>query len=188
MLHALAWENQMHRLTLALVSLLTMIAPLAAQTPSPYASAMQHEIKSLSPEDVDDLRAGRGMGLAKPAELNGYPGPVHVLELAEALGLSTDQRAASEALWHRMRDSAKLLGERIIAAERALDRALAEARLDAAGIRAATAEIAGLRGELRAEHLLVHLDQRALLTADQTQRYMALRGYAAATPPDHRHK
>ena len=35
-----------------------------------------------------DLRAGRGMGLALAAELNGYPGPAHVLELADKLDLA----------------------------------------------------------------------------------------------------
>jgi hypothetical protein len=32
-------------------------------------------IKALSDQQVSDLRAGRGMGLALAAELNGYPGP-----------------------------------------------------------------------------------------------------------------
>jgi hypothetical protein len=51
-------------------------------------------IKALSEQQVADLQAGRGMGLALPAELNGYPGPAHVLELADKLGLSADQRAS----------------------------------------------------------------------------------------------
>ena len=34
-----------------------------------------------------------GMGLALAAELNGYPGPAHVIELAKSLGLSEPQRA-----------------------------------------------------------------------------------------------
>ena len=49
-------------------------------------------MKSLSDQQLSDLRAGRGMGMALPAELNGYPGPVHVLELADALGLTPEQR------------------------------------------------------------------------------------------------
>jgi hypothetical protein len=31
------------------------------------------------------------MGMAKAAELNGYPGPAHVLALAKPLGLTDDQ-------------------------------------------------------------------------------------------------
>ena len=46
------------------------------------AMASNSDIKSLSQDDQSALLAGRGMGLARPAELNGYPGPAHVLELA----------------------------------------------------------------------------------------------------------
>jgi len=52
---------------------------------SPYVGQEQREIKSLSPDEVKDYLAGKGMGLAKAAELNHYPGPAHVLELASQL-------------------------------------------------------------------------------------------------------
>ena len=42
---------------------------------SPYAGQESREIKSLSPAEVDGYLAGAGMGFAKAAELNGYPGP-----------------------------------------------------------------------------------------------------------------
>lgn len=64
-------------------------ALLAAGT-SPYAGEEAREIKALSPSDIDGLIAGRGMGYAMAAELNGYPGPAHVLELAEQLELTAD--------------------------------------------------------------------------------------------------
>ena len=51
------------------------------------------EVKALSAEQMTALAAGRGMGSALAAELNGYPGPLHVLELADPLGLSEGQRA-----------------------------------------------------------------------------------------------
>jgi hypothetical protein len=35
----------------------------------------QRDIKTLSNQQIADLRAGRGMGLALAAELNGYAGP-----------------------------------------------------------------------------------------------------------------
>ncbi len=174
---------------LALISafLFTMSMPLAAQVPSPYAGAMQHQIKSLSPAEIDDLRAGRGMGLAKPAELNGYPGPMHVLELATPLDLSADQRAQTQAIMTRMRAAAIELGARIIAAERDLDQAFATSMIDSNSLQTKTAEIAALHGALRAVHLTAHLDQRAVLSADQTHRYMLLRGYAGEqSHPHHR--
>src|SRR3712207_9323090 len=79
------------------------------------------EIKALSPQEVADLRAGRGMGLALPAELNRYPGPMHVLELADPLDLSPEQRRRMEGLVEAMRAEARPLGEAVIAAEGARD-------------------------------------------------------------------
>lgn len=40
----------------------------------PYAGMQTREVKSLSAQDIMDLREGRGWGLALPAELNGRPG------------------------------------------------------------------------------------------------------------------
>jgi hypothetical protein len=62
-----------------------------AQAPSPYAGQERRSIKALSDNEVRDLAEGRGMGLARAAELNSFPGPMHVLELANELGLSEAQ-------------------------------------------------------------------------------------------------
>jgi Spy/CpxP family protein refolding chaperone len=188
MLRALVWENRMRRFTLALTSLLTMITPLAAQAPSPDAGAAPHDIKSLSPAEIDDLLAGRGMGLAKPAELNSYPGPMHVLELASQLDLSPDQHERTTTIIARMRADAVALGAQIVAAERALDRAFADATIDSASLPKQTQSIARLHGALRAVHLTAHLDQRALLTPTQVRHYMILRGYVDAAPNPHKHQ
>src|SRR5262249_52971946 len=61
---------------------------------SPYAGQQSRDIKALSPQEVDDLINARGMALAKPAELNGYPGPLHAVELKDQLGLTAAQLAA----------------------------------------------------------------------------------------------
>ncbi|HYV03741.1 MAG TPA: hypothetical protein VFB82_04100, partial [Blastocatellia bacterium] len=71
-----------------------IIVATAANAQTPYAGMQTRTIKSLSEQQVADLGAGRGMGLALAAELNGYPGPSHVLELADKLDLSVDQRAS----------------------------------------------------------------------------------------------
>ena len=63
---------------------------------SPYVGMQTRSIKALSEQQIADLKAGRGMGLALPAELNGYPGPAHVLELSDQLGLSTEQGSRSK--------------------------------------------------------------------------------------------
>ena len=62
--------------------------PAAAENSAmPYAGQQTRSIKALSDEDIASLQKGERMGLAKAAELNGYPGPVHVLALAGKLGL-----------------------------------------------------------------------------------------------------
>ncbi len=58
---------------------------LAQSGHSPYVGREQREIKSLSPGDIQMYLQGHGMGMAKAAELNHYPGPKHVLDLAKEL-------------------------------------------------------------------------------------------------------
>jgi len=68
----------------------TLTAPvLAAEMPAtPYAGQQTWTIKALSEDEIAALRNGEGMGMAKAAELNGYPGPIHVLALVAQLGLT----------------------------------------------------------------------------------------------------
>lgn len=158
-----------------------MAAPgLAQAQASPYAGQQAREIKALSPEDRTALLQGQGMGYAKAAELNGYPGPTHVLELAKQLQLSAQQQAATRKLLDEHKSAARKLGAEVIEAERALDEAFASKRADEATVKRLTADIARLQGELRAEHLKTHLAQTALLTPEQVTRYTHLRGYAGA--------
>ena len=86
----------------------------AKPSAGPYAGLERRAVASLSEEQIADLRAGRGMGLALSAELNGYPGPLHIIELAEALGLTPDQRGRVQALQAAMKAEAVPLGERLI--------------------------------------------------------------------------
>jgi Spy/CpxP family protein refolding chaperone len=149
----------------------------AAAEPSPYAGLDGRGIKALSEAEVADLLAGRGAGMALPAELNGHPGPVHVLELAGALGLSPGQEAATRALFERMRAEAVPLGGALVAAEAELERLFASGAVDEGALRAAVAEAARLRGELRLAHLRYHVLTRRLLSAEQVAAYDAARGY-----------
>ena len=175
----------MHRLLLCLSLAVVPAAVSLAQSPSPYAGQERRSIKALSEKEIGDLQEGRGMGLAMAAELNSFPGPLHMLELAAELGLSDEQRDKTQALHKTMRERAQALGGGIIEAERTLDRAFAAGRIDQASLQSQVGAIATLQGELRAVHLAAHLTQRALLTSEQVARYDALRGYqGGATPPD----
>src|SRR5438132_2239894 len=121
-------ETIMNRTALfaSLVVIVASTANATAQTASPYAGQQQRTIKALSDQEIGDLLEGRGMGLAKAGELNSYPGPLHVLQLAEQIGLSDAQRVATESLYAKMRERAVSIGRQIIEAERTLDREFAD--------------------------------------------------------------
>jgi Spy/CpxP family protein refolding chaperone len=169
-------------------ALVGALAPLAhAAQPSPYAGQQSREIKALSSAEQADLLAGKGMGLAKAAELNGYPGPAHVLELASDLSLSTEQRQRTQALWQAMDSRAKAVGQQLIDAERELDALFASKQATRQGIAAQLDRIGALQAQLRAVHLDAHLEQVRILTAEQTSRYAALRGYTGSGGHDGGH-
>jgi Spy/CpxP family protein refolding chaperone len=149
----------------------------ATAAPSPYAGEQAREIKSLSPREIQALHQGAGVGYAKAAELNGYPGPMHVLELARPMQLSAEQRQASEQLLTQHKASARGLGKQLIDAERALDTAFASKEIDAHRLADLTQRIGQLQATLRAEHLQTHLRQTALLSPQQIASYQSLRGY-----------
>src|SRR3712207_6404915 len=125
----------------------------ALAQPSPYAGLGGRGIKALPEQEVLDLLAGRGASMALPAELNHYPGPQHVLELAAELELSSDQEAETRRLFARMEEEAVPLGEAVVEREAELERLFASGTADEGSLRAAVTEAARLRGELRFAHL-----------------------------------
>jgi Spy/CpxP family protein refolding chaperone len=134
-------------------------------------------IKGLSDQQVADLKAGRGMGLALPAELNGYPGPAHVLELADQLELSADQRTRVQSLFDAMKAEAVPLGAKLLDQEAALDQQFASHSITPETLKTQTAQIGATQADLRNTHLKYHLQAAQILTHDQMQRYAMLRGY-----------
>jgi chromosome segregation ATPase len=144
---------------------------------TPYAGLHQREIKALSADDTQRLLEGQGMSLALAAELNGYPGPLHVLEHADALRLDATQRERTQALMHSHKAEARELGARLVAAERELDRAFATRAISEAELARLTTRIGQLQAQLRAAHLRTHLQQTALLSSQQVVHYQQLRGY-----------
>jgi Spy/CpxP family protein refolding chaperone/alpha-acetolactate decarboxylase len=162
--------------------LLPVAATCEAAAHSPYAGLESRAIKSLSDANIDELRRGGGWGLALAAELNGKPGPAHLLELYEELGLSPAQVAAIETIFAAMQAEARAAGERFIAAEAAIEDAFRKDALDPDRLRALIDAAEEARAELRFIHLARHLKTPPLLTAEQIAHYAALRGYGAADP------
>jgi Spy/CpxP family protein refolding chaperone len=148
-----------------------------AQNATPYAGQEKRSVKALSEDETRDLLDGGGMGLAKAAELNGYPGPRHVLDLAKELALTPAQARAVEAVHARMKREAMALGRSVLEHERALDRLFAQRQIDAVKLARLTGEIGGLGGRLRAAHLKAHLETAKILNPHQAHQYAQLRGY-----------
>jgi Spy/CpxP family protein refolding chaperone len=154
-------------------------AAAQAQQAQPYAGLQTREIKALSHEQMEDLAAGRGMGLPLAAELNGYAGPRHVLELATQLSLTDEQRNSIQRLFDSMRSEALPLGQKLVSAETDLNRTFVERTITPEKLEAMTAGIGELQGKLRNTHLKYHLATATLLSPDQLRRYNELRGYTA---------
>ena len=154
----------------------------AARPQSPYASMQHRAIKALSDEEIADLRAGRGMGLALVAELNGYPGPSHALELADRLELSADQRSHTASALARMKDEPANIGSDVISGEMQLEAMFAGRSVTAETLDMAVMKIAKARSRLRAAHLRYHLQMVAILTPEQVTSYARLRGYTTGGP------
>lgn len=147
-----------------------------------YAGQEGRAIKSLSQEDIDELRRGGGWGLAKAAELNGISGPAHLLEMKDELSLSSDQVSKITAVFEAMRARAVSLGERLIDLERDLEARFRNRTITDDLLRFSLTEISDVRAQLRYTHLSAHLKTPDILSEAQIQRYNALRGYDVNDP------
>ena len=170
--------------TFALVLLLA--APVSAQmdhehhmhsAQSPYVAESANAVKALSPEALDAYRNGTGMGMAIPAELNGYPGPRHILDLADKLQLTGEQRSRIESIYDAMHAGAVRLGAEIVGLETKLDRGFARKTMTPQELESLTSQIAERQGHLRFVHLQAHLAAKDVLTPEQVRQYAKLRGY-----------
>jgi Spy/CpxP family protein refolding chaperone len=160
----------------ATVLILTSAATLAQ---SPYAGMQTRPIKALSAQQIDDLKAGRGMGLALAAELNGYPGPAHVLRLSDRLALSPAQKERIQKLFESMKAESTPIGARLIEQEGALDQQFASRSITPDALKDAVAKIGVTQAELRNAHLKYHLETAQILSPDQMRQYADLRGYTS---------
>ena len=153
-----------------MLALLAIPLAIPATEQSPYAGEELRDIKSLSAREIESLQRGDGMGFAKLAELNRYPGPKHVLGVAEELELSATQLEHTKALFEDMREQAIVLGQELVAAEANLDMRFRDKTIDQESLEAALLAIGEIRARLRYVHLQAHLRQRALLLPTQIER------------------
>ena len=172
----------MHTIQRAAILMFALVfAAGAAAADQPYAGQQTRSIKALSDQEIADYLQGHGMGASKVAELNHYPGPRHVLDQSDELGLSATQFAKAKEIWQAMDVKARALGETIVAKEAALETSYSSGAATPADTRAVLDELARLQADLRYTHLSAHLAMRSVLSADQIAKYDALRGYSDGT-------
>jgi Spy/CpxP family protein refolding chaperone len=175
----------MKKIAFAVLGTALLFAPTLQAQHQPYSGLEQRAIKALSDQQIADLRAGRGMGLALAAELNGYPGPSHVIELGDQLGLDDAQRTKMRSLFEAMKQETIAIGERLIEEERELDRAFLSKAVTPESLETITQRIGATQAALRAAHLKYHLATVETLTPHQVMRYAELRGYNGGHKPHH---
>jgi hypothetical protein len=127
------------------------------------------------PPDRDGLLNAEGLGQAKYAEMNGYPGPKHVLDLADKLKLTAEQKKSVQVFYDEMSTRAKELGKQIVGIEKELNDAFAQGFVNQKSVGNDAEEIGRLRGRLRAVHLVAHMKTKAVLNESQIALYRKLR-------------
>ena len=151
---------------------------------SPYAGQELRDIKSLSDDDIQSLQNGTGEafgGMAKLAELNGYPGPRHVLDMASELQLTDRQKMEIEHIYQNMSNNAKSIGAAIIDIEQDMDGAFANKTITQENLKLMLDKSADLYARLRFVHLSAHFDTIQMLTIEQVQMYNSMRGYDSSS-------
>jgi hypothetical protein len=164
------------QLSFALCAILG-VAPLGAQTMSPYSGQQARSIKALSADEIRGYLTGEGIGMAKAGELNHYPGPKHILAMSDRLMLTDVQQRRVRTIEIKMTADAVPLGREIVRDEAALDERFAQRTIDTPTLRRMTERIALLQGRLRAVHLAAHLAARSVLSDEQVGIYDRMRGY-----------
>lgn len=164
-----------------------LINGLLPSSHQPYAGQQERRISSLSEQDIASLEKGEGWGLAKPAELNGYPGPAHVLEFADQLNLDELQMQGVEDAYGKMKSKAIELGKALVRAEAALDEAFDSGDITREVLDERLRVAEQIRAMLRSVHLDAHLQVTPILTEDQKRQYAELRGYSGDHSEHSRH-
>lgn len=172
-------------ISVVIISSLALVA--SANSDSSYIGQEKREIKALSQQETVDYLNGKGLGYAKAAELNHFPGPSHVLSLAKELNLTVEQTRLTQAAFNKMKTQAISLGGQFVKKEQELDRLFANGSIDTESLNKLLSEIGTLQANIRYTHLSAHLEQQAILTTQQIKLYDQLRGYGNFTAGEHQH-
>ncbi len=158
-----------------LLRLLLLVLPSSAAEEPVQATV---RLIAIPKEDIVGYLSGAGMGMAKVADHNLYPGPVHVLAFSEELGLTDEQVEQAQELYLKMKNKAARLGAEMIVKETLLQKEFANKTVSQSVLRELVSTASRLKGEIRYTHLEAHIQQRKLLTEHQIQLYSQLRNSA----------
>ena len=175
------------KLLLSLVFISIFSAAAIASTGSSYSGQEKREIKSLSKNEISGYLNGKGLGFSKVAELNHFPGPRHVLDLAIELQLSKHQIEKTNLLFQAMQVKAKQYGSFFIEKEREIESLFSSTEIDSGKLEKLAKESAEITAKIRLAHLEAHVSQQQLLTKKQIGKYDELRGYSGGKPQEHKH-
>jgi hypothetical protein len=149
---------------------------------SKYIGQEKRSIKSLSESDINELKNGKGWGLAKAAELNGVPGPVHLLEMKDEISLTDEQVKKIDSVYQKMKMNAVELGEKLIGLEFELNAHFANRTINDNLLMELLAKIEDTHKKLRYIHLSAHLETPLIVSEKQIKLYNKLRGYENDDP------
>ncbi|MCU7933917.1 MAG: hypothetical protein KZQ99_03435 [Candidatus Thiodiazotropha sp. (ex Dulcina madagascariensis)] len=172
-------------LNFAIISIFSAVA--IASTDSNYSGLQANALKSLSNQEITGYLNGKGMGFSKVAELNHFPGPRHVIDLASELSLSKQQIHEANSIYQSMHLEAKKYGSEFVAKEREIEHLFLSQNVDSQNLKILVRESAELKGKIRLAHLKAHISQKQLLTRDQIRKYDEIRGYVGGQNQKHMH-
>jgi hypothetical protein len=138
-------------------------------------ATMEAAMQTMSHDKIAGLLEGKGMGAAKAAEKNGYPGPKHVLELDDKLELTDAQKDEVTGIFTAAQADFRTLGKQVVEAEAAMNMAFADGTITDADLLTFVMASAEAQGMLRARHLAAHMATRTVLTDEQVSQYVELR-------------
>ena len=150
-----------------------LAAGAPAVRPQQSNSAMQHHHSCIEEEQASIAR-GEGFGMAMPADMAGYPGPRHVLDMQKELGLTAGQKAGVEKILEAMHEKAMARGKELFDAQARLEQMFRDGRPEA-DLREQSFRVDSIHAELRWIHLSAHLAAQKLLTPEQIAKYTRLR-------------
>ena len=168
----------------------SMIFSLNLFAASSYVGQEHRSLKSLSDKEINGFLNGKGMGFAKPAELNNYPGPKHVLDLSNKLNLDNSQIEKTKYIFKNMQVKSIEYGKLLINNEMEIENLFNSGAANPEALNNLLIKSATLNSKIRYAHLAAHIQQRNLLSKHQIYLYNELRGYSGdehKQPHKHNH-